>query len=207
MKKSTFEKNLKELQSEQTKQLIIEVSTKLFARKGFYGTSIADLAQAAGLTKGALYHHFKDKDDIFFAVINSVRSIWQEKVAREVICGRNSLDKISILFEKHADLLSQNDFMCLVMSNLMNEMGDDDPKYSSVLNDTYQEFVLFVEEIIYSGQSKGEIRTDLDPRLLSLNIVGILKGIGCYPQLNFVKIDRKAMANSLKIILLDGLES
>jgi AcrR family transcriptional regulator len=207
MKKSTVKKNLKELQSEQTKQLLIEVSTKLFARKGFYGTSIADIAQAAGLTKGALYHHFKDKDDIFFAVINSVRSNWQEEVAQEVISGKNSFDKISILFEKHADLLSRNDFMCLVMSNLMNEMGDDDPKYSAVLNDTYKEFVLFVEEIIYSGQSKGEIRSDLDSRLLSLNIVGILKGIGCYPKLNFVEIDRKAMANSLKTILVDGLKT
>ena len=61
-------KTQKQLQSEQTRQRIIEAAAQLFVRKGFYGTSIADLAQATGLTKGALYHHFENKDAIFDSI-------------------------------------------------------------------------------------------------------------------------------------------
>jgi len=197
--------NQKQMQSEQTRKQIIEAATRLFARKGFYGTSISDLTQEVGLTKGALYHHFADKDAIFFAVVESVESVWGEAVAEEVVAGTSSLDQISILFTKHAELISRNEFMCLMMSNLMNEMGSVNPKYSSVLENSYEQFILFVEQILVVGQAKGEIRSDVDPRLLALNIVGILKSIGCYPHLERIPVDRIAMANSLKEVLLDGL--
>ncbi|HEX2947057.1 MAG TPA: TetR/AcrR family transcriptional regulator [Clostridia bacterium] len=206
MKNDSSQKNKKELQSEQTRQQIIEVATKLFARKGFYGTSIFDLTQAVGLTKGALYHHFEDKDALFLAVVESVQDTWGKAVANEVVSVKGSLEQIGILFEKHAELLSKNEFMCLVMSNLMSEMESVNPKYSSILEDVYEEFVLFVEQIVKAGQSSGEIRPDVDPRLLSLNIVGILKGIGCYPKLKRIPVDRIAMADSLKKVLLDGIK-
>lgn len=206
MRNNSSIKNKKELQSEQTRLQIIEAATQLFARKGFYGTSISHLTKVVGLTKGALYHHFEDKDALFFAVVDSVQSTWEKAVADEVVSGKDSIAQITILFEKHAELLSKNEFMCLVMSNLMNEMESINPKYSSILEDIYEEFILFVDQIIKAGQSKGEIRSDIDSRLLSLNIVGVLKGIGCYPKLKRISVDRIAMADSLKKVLLDGLK-
>jgi AcrR family transcriptional regulator len=207
MDDSSSLKNKKEQQSEQTKQQIIEAATQLFARKGFYGTSVSDLTQAVGLTKGALYYHFTDKDALFFAVIESVKNTWGEAVAEVVTGSNNSLTQIEILFKKHAELLSRNEFMCFVMSNLMSEMESVDPKYSSVIEDVYEELILFAEKIISSGQSKGEIRSDVDSRLLSLNIVGILKGIGCYPKLKRMTINRIAMADSLVNVLVDGIRA
>jgi AcrR family transcriptional regulator len=207
MEDSSSMKNKKEQQSEQTKQQIIEAATQLFARKGFYGTSVSDLTQAVGLTKGALYYHFTDKDALFFAVIESVKNTWGEAVAEVVTGSNNSLTQIEILFKKHAQLLSRNEFMCFVMSNLMSEMESVDPKYSSVIEDVYEELILFAEKIISSGQSKGEIRSDVDSRLLSLNIVGILKGIGCYPKLKRMTINRIAMADSLVKVLVDGIRA
>jgi len=207
MDDSSSLKNKKEQQSEQTKQQIIEAATQLFARKGFYGTSVSDLTQAVGLTKGALYYHFTDKDALFFAVIESVKNTWVEAVAEVVTGSNNSLTQIEILFKKHAELLSRNEFMCFVMSNLMSEMESVDPKYSSVIEDVYEELILFAEKIISSGQSKCEIRSDVDSRLLSLNIVGILKGIGCYPKLKRMTINRIAMADSLVNVLVDGIRA
>jgi AcrR family transcriptional regulator len=207
MKQSSPSKNKKEQQSEQTKQQIIEAATQLFARKGFYGTSVSDLTQAVGLTKGALYYHFEDKDALFFAVVESVKSTWGEAVAEVVTGSKDSLTQIEILFKKHAELLSKNEFMCFVMSNLMNEMESVDPKYSSVLEDVYEELILFAEQIISAGQSKGEIRSDVDSRLLSLNIVGMLKGIGCYPKLKRIPINRIAMADSLVKVLTQGIRA
>lgn len=198
--------NQKQLQSEHTRQQIIETATRLFAGKGFYGTSIYDLTQAVGLTKGALYHHFKDKDDLFFAVVESVRSIWEKSVGKEVGSEKNALIQISRLFESHAAMIGENEFLCLVMSNLMNEMESVNPKFSSALEEIYAGFIDFVQGIVLKGQLDGEIKADLDPMLLSLNIVGILKAIGCYPKLKGIAIDKKAMAKSICQVLIEGIK-
>lgn len=207
MKDSHTFKNKKEQQSEQTKQQIIEAATELFARKGFFGTSVSDLTQAVGLTKGALYYHFTDKDALFFAVIESVKNTWGEAVAKVVIGSNNSLTQIEALFKKHAELLSKNEFMCFVMSHLMSEMESVNPKYASVIEDVYEDLIHFAEKIISAGQAKGEIRSDVDSRLLSLNFVGILKGIGCYPKLKRITVNKIAMAESLVRILVDGIKT
>jgi AcrR family transcriptional regulator len=199
-------KNQKQLQSEHTRQQIIEAATRLFARKGFYGTSISDLTEAVGLTKGALYHHFKDKDDIFFAVVDSVKSIWEKSVGNEIGTEKSALKKLSRLFENHAAMIGENEFLCLAMSNLMSEMESINPRFSSELEEIYEALILFVHDIVLQGQQSGEIRPDADAMLLSLNIVGILKSIGCYPKLKCFPIDRSAMAHSICESLFDGIK-
>jgi len=201
--------NQKTIHSEQTKHQIIEAATSLFARKGFYGTTISDLTQAVGLTKGALYYHFKDKDDIFFAVVDSVRRIWEKSVGEEIENASTSttIEQMNILFKKHAEMISENEFMCLVMSNLMNEMESVNPKFSSVLEEIYEDFIHFVNVLVQQGQMKGEIRKDIDSLLISINIVGTLKAIGCYPQLKKIHVDRRAMADCILKIFLEGLKA
>ncbi len=51
------------------KSQLIQAASRVFARKGFDGATTEDISREAGLTKGALYFHFKSKEDIFLAVI------------------------------------------------------------------------------------------------------------------------------------------
>ena len=54
----------------ETEKLILDVSTKLFMEKGYENTSLQDIINnLGGLTKGAIYHHFKSKEEIYNAVI------------------------------------------------------------------------------------------------------------------------------------------
>lgn len=48
---------------------LIKAAEKTFARKGYFGATTEEIARVAGLTKGALYYHFKSKEDVFFAVV------------------------------------------------------------------------------------------------------------------------------------------
>lgn len=58
----------KKYDSKVTIETILTVSTKLFLEKGFDKTSMRDIAEAANVSKGAIYHHFKSKDDVINAV-------------------------------------------------------------------------------------------------------------------------------------------
>jgi AcrR family transcriptional regulator len=60
-----------------TQRALLDAARELFAEKGFGGTKTEDLVQRAGLTRGALYHHFRDKEDLFRAV--------HDEVAEEVV--------------------------------------------------------------------------------------------------------------------------
>jgi len=60
--------NRKVLQGERTRGEILTVARKLFGEKGYANTTIEDLLKAAKITRGALYHHFRDKQDLFRAV-------------------------------------------------------------------------------------------------------------------------------------------
>lgn len=55
--------------TEKTRKLLIKAGKKLFVEKGFAATSTPEIVQTAGVTRGALYHHFADKQDLFRAVV------------------------------------------------------------------------------------------------------------------------------------------
>ena len=69
----------KQLQSDATRRRLIAVARRLFAARGYAGTSIADITARAKVTRGALYHHFADKGALFRAVFEQVE---EELVAR-----------------------------------------------------------------------------------------------------------------------------
>jgi AcrR family transcriptional regulator len=68
----------------QTKQKIINKSLQLFSVKGYYNTSINDILEATGLTKGGLYGHFKSKEDIWYAVYDQAVTIWKDIVFKDI---------------------------------------------------------------------------------------------------------------------------
>lgn len=69
------------------KEQIVQIATKLFAQKGYDGTSLRDVADVSGLTKAALYYHFPDKEYLYEAVVsakmNELLSAVKTAVARE----------------------------------------------------------------------------------------------------------------------------
>jgi AcrR family transcriptional regulator len=68
-------------QSEETIAALVESARALFADRGYVGVSLADVVAAAGVTKGALYHHFTGKDDLFAAVLGRVHESVADRVA------------------------------------------------------------------------------------------------------------------------------
>ena len=59
--------------AEATRRGLIDAARKLFGEQGYAATSVDEVVKAAGVTKGALYHHFRDKDDLFRAVVEGVK--------------------------------------------------------------------------------------------------------------------------------------
>ncbi|NOX32469.1 MAG: TetR/AcrR family transcriptional regulator, partial [Deltaproteobacteria bacterium] len=67
-----------------TKQKVIDKSLHLFSVKGYYNTSVNDILEAANLTKGGLYGHFKSKEDIWYAAYDKAVAIWKALVFKDI---------------------------------------------------------------------------------------------------------------------------
>jgi AcrR family transcriptional regulator len=82
-----------------TRQTIIEKSLQLFCVKGYYNTSINDILEATGLTKGGLYGHFSSKEDIWYAVYDEALGIWRQVVFKGIQSNSSPLERIQTFIE------------------------------------------------------------------------------------------------------------
>ena len=79
-------KNRQDLRSEATRQRLVAAARTMFAERGYAGVGTEQIVQAAGVTRGALYHQFRDKADLFAAVAETA----QAEVARRITSGAES---------------------------------------------------------------------------------------------------------------------
>lgn len=75
-------KGLRAVHVQDTRRALLAKARELFAAKGFQATRTEEIVQGAGLTRGALYHHFRDKEDLFRAVFEEVESEVIESLLR-----------------------------------------------------------------------------------------------------------------------------
>lgn len=83
------DKTRRDLHSEITRRAICRAARRLFGRKGYAGTSLAEVVRAAKVTTGAVYHHFRDKQGLFRAVAEGVEA---EILERVLAAGRGVAD-------------------------------------------------------------------------------------------------------------------
>ncbi len=83
---------------ENTRRRIIEKSLQLFSVKGYYHTSVSDILEATGLTKGGLYGHFPSKEEIWYAVYDEAVEIWKQIVFERIRgeAGNDPMKRIEI---------------------------------------------------------------------------------------------------------------
>lgn len=80
--------------TEATRAALISAGRRLFGEHGFAATSIEDLASAAGVTRGALYHHFESKEDLFAAVFEQVEVELMAAAHRGGLAGSDAWDRL-----------------------------------------------------------------------------------------------------------------
>ncbi|TDC84477.1 TetR/AcrR family transcriptional regulator [Micromonospora sp. KC606] len=79
---------VRERQREQTRRALLRASRRLFATRGYPAVGLAEIVRVTGVTKGALYHHFAGKTDLFRAVLEEV----QQEVGRRVAAAADAHD-------------------------------------------------------------------------------------------------------------------
>lgn len=151
---------------ERTKETILEVATNLFLTKGYEQTRISDIINGLdGLTKGAIYHYFESKEDIFEAVVKKIG------LQNKVIFDKIKFSPNITASEKITQLVSlsiANDNM-EVITNISPKLLDS-PKLLASFLEQMQEITIpeYFYPIITEGIQDGSIRTNKPQQLAEL---------------------------------------
>lgn len=153
---------------EETVNKILDVAFRLFMEKGYEYTPIQDIIDnLGGLSKGAIYHHFKSKEDILVAVTERMTAESNQMLAtiRDSV-GITGKEKLKTIFKESINRPVQNDIFT-VAPNFHNN-----PKLlASLLHDTVEEAAPhYILPIIKQGIADGSIQTDFPKQLAELII-------------------------------------
>lgn len=161
-----------------TRDRILDAAFQEIHKHGFQAASICNILAKTGLTKGALYHHFPDKDRLGHAVI--------EEVVREGLDAmvftplRESDDPIETLREiirrKAEKATPESVRLGCPLNNLMQEMSPLDAQFKSRLNGLLVAWQESIHNTLKWGQKTGRLRKGVDCRAAALFIVSAWEG-------------------------------
>jgi TetR/AcrR family transcriptional repressor of nem operon len=150
------------------KDKIISESKNLFSAKGFLNTSISDVMEASGTSKGGLYNHFQNKGELFSAVLEESRKNWREINLAGVEGIDSPTGKIIQILENYRDryLAGSRDVPggCIFVrvSLESSDIANQWPGITLEISEGFERFKAMLKRYLEAARSSGEIRADVD---------------------------------------------
>ena len=193
--------------SARTRERILESATEVFARRGFHGARVADIAETAGIAYGLVYHHFKNKDEILAAIFD-LR--WGEYVGYIEAIAEQPLsfsERIAKLVHYWVETFRQDPHM---MTVIINEVSRSYEFIES--HDIAAVLTAFdaIEKVIRKGVEAGEARADLDPKFAAYTVLGMAEMVLTGYVIGTLKRDRAGFSRDeeqLVRIMLGGMST
>ena len=159
---------------------IQEAAEKLFAEKGFYLTTVEEIAREANLAKGTIYLHFTNKKDLFLSVIEKKLHVLLEKIKVGVTQGKSFSEKIKLAIGIHLKFLENNANFFKIMQTFPEQFKKELEKelLQRVIKINSQ-YLALVNSLIKQGIEEGEIK-NLNPRKLAVILIGIVHSLTIY---------------------------
>jgi len=172
--------NRRKLRQKNHAAQILEAGEKLFAKKGFYPTTMEEVARAAGLAKGTIYLHFNDKRDLFFSIIEKKLDILLEKIEKEMRKDEFPSQRIKLAIGIHLKFLEENRDFFKIMQALPESLKQEmERKLKGRVIEKQSRYVEILDQLIRKGIRNQEIKP-LDSRKLAVILVGMMHSLTIY---------------------------
>nr|WP_293833731.1 TetR/AcrR family transcriptional regulator [uncultured Arsenicibacter sp.] len=163
--------------AERTRQLIIEKTAGIFNTKGYAGTSLSDLTDATGLTKGSIYGNFENKEEVALACFDyNLAKI--STAVQQLISGAGSFtDKLLVYVQAYHSMtgIEFPEGGCPILNTAVD--ADDT---NNLLKDRAAKAILVWKkqliDLIRGGMDAGEFSADTHPEQLALSIIALIEG-------------------------------
>ena len=165
---------------EATRNRIVQAAFAEFYRQGFQGGSLARIVEGAGVTKGALFHHFTGKEALGYTVVDEVIGPLLEQRWLAPLTG--PLDPIGAMQQAFRQFIRQDVdsghfALGCPLNNLAQEMSPLDPNFRARIDSLYLRWREGIANALVRGIGQGTVRVDVSPQPAAAFIVAAQMGI------------------------------
>ncbi len=167
----TLSHNKKEAKAEVTRKNILVAASQLFARRGYHKTTITDIAQAIGLTSGAIFHHFASKEALLEAVVVWLTrgiTVYSDYLSRADTGGLAAVEGVITIMCDH---FRRRPEATICLAALATEFAGSHHPMESALKQAYDDFVRTFAKVL---ENHPKVR---NPRAAAIAFVGAVQGI------------------------------
>ena len=160
---------------DKTRQQIVAEAAALFNRKGFAGTSMADLMEATGLEKGGIYRHFSSKEEVAVEAFDYAWRAATEARMRDLEVVPNSVDRLKSFVSNFVERRSPVPGGCPLLNTAV-ESDDGNPAMRERAHRALRQWQNRLSSIAAAGIKKGEIAKGTSPKKVATLIISALEG-------------------------------
>lgn len=151
---------------------ILDAAVRVFARQGFHGSRVSDIADEAGVAYGLLYHYFRSKDQLLSTVFSERWKLMLEAIEaadQREASGREKLDDIAgfIVGSYHHD----PDLMKVIIVEVTRAANSFGRTHLDEIRQAFDG----IAAIVAAAQAKGEFRADADPQFAAMSFYGVVE--------------------------------
>ncbi|TNG03913.1 MAG: TetR/AcrR family transcriptional regulator [Gammaproteobacteria bacterium] len=162
-----------------TREKLLQRAFMEIHEHGFQAASLDTILKDTGVTKGALYHHFPNKNALGYAVIDEVIQpmVYQEWIAPLEEASDDPVNTIKQVIHRAGDAMTLNDLkLGCPLNNLSQEMSPIDEQFRHRLDGIYDQWRKGIAMALRNGIKTGSVRSDIQPDSVATFLVAALEG-------------------------------
>jgi AcrR family transcriptional regulator len=157
-----------------TRADVVRAAGRLFAERGYHGTSMRDLGKELGLLGSSLYSHVDSKQDLLVEVVEEGARLFEASALAAMTPGGRPNDRLHSLMAGHIDVVVDNIEVARTFLNEARMLDAGHRRRIVAARDHYEETY---RSVIRDGIGDGSFRGDVDPRTASILILSILNAV------------------------------
>ena len=160
---------------QQTRQRIVAEAAPIFNQRGYEGSSLTDLMRATGLEKGGIYRHFSSKEELAAEAFDYTWAEARQARLPEIDAGAGSIAWLKQLIANFIERKAPVAGGCPLLNTAI-EADDGNPILRERVNKALRAWIAQLQTVVADGQSRGEVRRDVDPKQVAAVIIAALEG-------------------------------
>ena len=149
-------------------QEILDAARKLFRQKGYYATTMQDIAEAVGLQKASLYHYIRSKEALLLRIAGETMRLFHAELDRIEAAGGSKREQLAAAIRAHVRIVAEHQETLTV---LFRESHALPPEHAEKVRGETRRYTRRLTQLIAAGVATGEFRR-VDPGAACLAILG-----------------------------------
>jgi AcrR family transcriptional regulator len=180
---------------------VIAAAGRLFAERGYHGTSMRDLGRELGMLGSSLYAHVDSKQDLLVEVVEQGARLFQDSARVALAVEGSAVDRLRALVSGHVDVVLANHD---VVRTFLNEARMLDESHRSRVIAARDGYEQAFRDVVANGVGEGSFRPDVDAKMSSIYILSVLNALERWYRPDG-ELDRDALTASLVEFVESGL--